>query len=197
MAKISLKFSAIFLFLLFLILVSCSEHDYFDIHTIKQDLRNENWSIRIKAVNALDYIGPTDEVLDLLIETLGDNNVMVRMHVESVLAGMGPAAHKALPRLIEALADDDDSVRLTAVLALGNIGPAQEVVPPLIKMLDDKVFYVRSATVDALEKIGKEAVSALPKLKELANNDQYLDTKTGDYPVRKRAERAIESIEYH
>ena len=56
------------------------------------------------------------------------------------IAGLGPAAKRAVPALIEALDDPDAAVRFPVTVALGEIGPeAAAAVPRLKQMMFEEI----------------------------------------------------------
>lgn len=72
------------------------------------------------------------------------------------LRSVGPLPDETLARLAEALADDDPDVRAAAARALGNVGRAAEPAVAGLRAVasSDPVNYVRSAAMEAIEKIG-------------------------------------------
>jgi HEAT repeat protein len=112
-----------------------------------------------------------------------------------VLLGCGPripdeftVSGKTLDEWLEAQADGQPEVRARAVRALSNVGPSiPEVVPALIRALEDPDADVRGQAVLALLKFGPKAKDAIPAL-EAAQSD-------GDETVRDLAAKALKKIE--
>lgn len=112
-----------------------------------------------------------------------------------VLIGCGPripdeftVSGKTLDEWLEAQSDSQPEVRARAVRALSNVGPTvPEVVPAMIRALEDPDAGVRSQAALALLKFGPEAKEAIPAL-EAAQSDS-------DETVRDLAARALEKIQ--
>ncbi|WP_422931758.1 HEAT repeat domain-containing protein [Singulisphaera sp. PoT] len=86
----------------------------------------------------------------------------------SLLAGLGPGARDAAPRLRRWLADPSPRVRIAAAVALSGIDPtAKEAIPVLIEALRHRVepgIPEASQAPQALARFGPDAKAALPKL---------------------------------
>ncbi len=99
-------------------------------------------------------------------------------------------------KLKRMLTNQDEWMRKNAAWVFGNNPErAREVIPALIRALDDNDAYVRLWSAKALGKIGTGATDALDKLTELAESDpydgQFLMIK---FPVRYMAREAIDRI---
>lgn len=71
-------------------------------------------------------------------------------------------ANKSVPELIELLEHPAGAKRAQAALALGMKGSAAKpAIPALIKLFEDDKAYVRNRAMEALQKIGKQAVPDL------------------------------------
>jgi hypothetical protein len=111
-----------------------------------------------------------------------------------LLIGCGPripddftVSGKTLDEWLEAQTDSRPDVRARAVRALSNVGPAvPEVVPALVRALEDPDAGVRGQAALALLKFGPEAKEAIPALEE-ARGDS-------DETVRDLAARALEKV---
>jgi HEAT repeat protein len=93
------------------------------------------------------------------------------------------------------LANDDDSgVRASAATALGKVGAAtNNVVPALIKALDDKDQHTRNAAVGALGTIGSDARDAVPALlRLLATEGNYKSERERMFSSRASAAGALD-----
>lgn len=74
---------------------------------------------------------------------------------------------EAIPPLLEILSSGSPELSYPAIVALGEL-KSPEVVSLLIGLLDSDKRSIRIAATEALQKIGKDAVSAAPKLRQLA-----------------------------
>ncbi len=135
--------------------------------------------------------------VDDLIKQLGDDVLATEAAAADTLvdkqgnfgsiAGLGPAAAKAVPALANELGDESEDVRWRVARALGAIGPAAEAaVPALTKALDDESAKVRAYSAYALGQIGKPASAAGPKLISMVTDEDPL--------VRRAALRALRII---
>ena len=112
-----------------------------------------------------------------------------------LLLGCGPripddftVSGKTLDEWLEAQSDSQPEVRVRAVRALSNVGPVvPEVVPALIRALEDPDAGVRGQAALALLKFGPDAKEAIPAL-EAAESDS-------DETVREWAGKALKTIE--
>ena len=127
---------------------------------------------------------------------MSDENDSIRYRAAEALGNIGRVSDEIVPSLLSALDDDAAYVRAHAALALGKMGSDDEIIEALIKALDDENKSVRSFSCSALGHIGPEASSALPKLRDIAENDPYRDERhNGEYSVRMAATYAIYRIE--
>jgi HEAT repeat protein len=76
------------------------------------------------------------------------------------IAGMGPAAVRAVPALIEALDDPSPVVRFPVTVALGEIGPgAKAAIPRLQQMMEEEINdEIAASARRALKRIDPAAV---------------------------------------
>lgn len=74
-------------------------------------------------------------------------------------------------QLVQSLGHEDTAVRLEAADRLASQG--SQAIPLLIEALDDENYHVRAGAVYSLGLLGPAAKSALPKLEELAEEDQW------------------------
>ena len=102
------------------------------------------------AATLLGAIGDP-KAIPALIETLKDNNKLVRREASTSLSRMG---EPAVDPLIETLNDEDWRVRGAAAWALGNLGD-EKAIPELEKLLDDESGYVKSGAESAIKSIKK------------------------------------------
>lgn len=151
-------------------------------------LETEDRAIRIRAIEALGWIG-LPSIMKALLEELQNADRHVRRYAVEALGQIG--SENALPVLTEMLKDPNGDVREEAVKALGKIG-YDEAIPELLnavnrgsilhvvvaealaeigsgtaentllKWLEDARMHVRQAAVPALGRIGsKRAAEAL------------------------------------
>jgi HEAT repeat protein len=78
---------------------------------------------------------------------------------------------RSLPEWMERTNARDDAVLQNAALAIGKLGPEAKAAL-LVKMLDDKSWYVREAAAKALERIGPDAKFALPSLVKMLAREE-------------------------
>jgi HEAT repeat protein len=133
-------------------------------------LTHQESALRVRAVMALALLGSdAKSAVPSLAEALGDKNLNVRYWAASALKKIGPEARAAVPYLVEALKTHPDrtpalegppryyaDVRWVAAEALGEIG-LSTAVPALKVAVGDEHPQVRSAAVEALEKIEDRA----------------------------------------
>ena len=81
-----------------------------------------------------------------MVETLKDNNKLVRREASTALSRMG---EPAVDPLIETLADEDWNIRGAAAWALGNIGD-EKAIPELENLLDDESGFVKQVAQSAI-----------------------------------------------
>ena len=91
------------------------------------------------------------KAIPALIETLHDNNKLVRREASTALSRMG---EPAVEPLIETLNDEDWRVRGAAAWALGNLDD-ERAIPALEKLLDDESGYVKQGAQSAIASIKK------------------------------------------
>ena len=113
-------------------------------------LSNRKKQIRLHAATLLGAIN-NPKAIPALIETLKDNNKLVRREASTALSRMG---EPAVEPLIETLDDEDWKVRGAAAWALGNLDD-ERAIPALEKLLDDESGYVRQGAQSAIASIKK------------------------------------------
>lgn len=107
-----------------------------------------------------------------MIANLKHPDYRVRLASVDTLETFRNQAAPAIPALVEALRDYNKFVRWSAARALGRLNPrrADEVVPGLMRMLDDREDpSVRIAALQALELYGEHAKKAVPLLARVIN----------------------------
>jgi HEAT repeat protein len=107
-----------------------------------------------------------------MIENLKHPDYRVRLAAVDTLETYGEQAEAAIPALVTALRDYNKFVRWSSARTLGRLSPrrADEVVPGLMRMLDDREDpSVRIAAAKALELYGEHASKAVPLLARVIN----------------------------
>jgi HEAT repeat protein len=129
-----------------------------DLVTLLKDQRQTS-EARWNAARTLAKIGP-DAVggLDALIESLDDEEWIIREHSAEAIGDLGEgAAAKAVPALTAMLSDPVARVRRDAVRSLGYFGTlSRGAVPEIKKLLDDEDEKVRKAAATALMSINPD-----------------------------------------
>ena len=138
------------------------------VNELNQALKDSDWNVRWKAVQALDNISSETAIAELL-KALEDSNVFVRRYAAEALGKIG--SETAIAGLLKALEDSHWSVRIKAAEALAKIG-SEIAIPGLLKALEDSDKDVRMSAAEALGKIGSEtAIAELLKALEDSNKD--------------------------
>ncbi len=116
----------------------------------------------------------TEEYRDYMVAALGDPYPEVRMLALRLLGDLKPATQAtadAVGRVL--LEDEEDQVKFSAAHGLGSMGaPA---LPWLIKGLQSPREQIRHASLNVMNRFGKEAAEALPVLRELAEKETAND----------------------
>jgi HEAT repeat protein len=110
--------------------------------------------------------------VQLLIANLKDPDYRVRLASLDALETLGERAVPAIPSLVNSLRDTNKFVRWGSARTLGKLNPRQadEVVPGLVRLLDDREDpSVRIAAAKALEQYGEHAKEAVPALARVIN----------------------------
>jgi HEAT repeat protein len=142
--------------------------------TLIRALKDPSRNVRRRAADALGAIASEPETtIPALIEALGDAEEWVQVCAAEALGQLGARASVATPKLLRlleqpVLANQIDEPR-TVVLALARIAP--EPNRTLVGLLASPSFTVRSAAVEALEKMGAKARPALPEVLRLMRAD--------------------------
>jgi HEAT repeat protein len=126
-------------------------------------ITDEDAHVRRAAVEALDDIEPGPEVgVPIIVKMLEDADPAARIRALHALADEGKTA---VPHLIDALAKEEAAY--WACLVLSEIGPdAEDAVPALTKVLEDKRLGVRREAILALAAIGEASAPATDALVE-------------------------------
>lgn len=145
-------------------------------------LNDNNSEVRRAAISSLGFLLVGQKSPRVLMEKLGDRNMLVRIETCETLGAIGDK--KALPALLRALYDSSPLVRSYAAGAIGELGGQKEIgsleerlkveksetakvgiyqalyqlgrqniLPALISMLRSKDYRVRCATANILSKV--------------------------------------------
>ena len=148
-------------------------------------LDDHHQKVRWQAAQGLFRIGSPAKTK--LIATLEDADLEVRFHAANALASIGPDAAVAATALAELVqSDPEPQVRARACWALGKI-KALEKTPVIVEAFQDSSARTRQFSAWSLETIGPEAMSAVPALIKLLDDEDDL--------VRARAESALKVID--
>lgn len=152
---------------------------------VVKSLTSEDSGERSTAAETLGSFGPAaKDQAPLLVEaakTWEEPYAPLRA-LAQIKAG-GPQLAAATPKLIENL-----DIRVALLEALAAIGPeAKDAIPEVIKVLDSPDWEERYAAANMLGAMKESAKDALPKLKQLAIDDE-------DYDVHQAALDALRQI---
>ena len=147
-------------------------------------LKSEDPSARRDAARELGEMGSrAKEALPELIESLEYDDVQAVEAVSETLYGIGKPA---VPVLIKALGDNNPIRKRSAAMILARFGPmAEEAVPALVGLLEDKDKEIVNAAKYALNEVVTPA--AAPLLEEELKNPKP--------EVRSAAKEALEAVE--
>jgi len=144
-------------------------------YAIIDALEDEDSEVRRMAVQALGSMGPDPDVINALIETLGNSDSETASGAASELSRLyrrtqEDSKQKILNALVKSL--DDENTRMSAVYAVDMIGPdAKDAVPKLVKIIGEVDGMDRAAVISALGDIGPAAKQAVPALINALNDD--------------------------
>ena len=100
-----------------------------------------------------------------LIESLNDEDEIVRWGAAKALGEFGPGVKAAILPLTHLLDDDDWRVRLAAAISLKKIDPTtKNSLPVIAKFLNDKAAHIRLDTASAVAKLRSDVELVLPVL---------------------------------
>ncbi|GAA4441195.1 HEAT repeat domain-containing protein [Bremerella cremea] len=144
-----------------------------------------------EAAEALGKLGPQAEAaLPVLDDALRHPETMVRFQAVKAIVSISPETAKS--RLLKSLKDEDALVRSCVIESLGALpNPSPQLLNAYIAALDDNDIafgiFVRHAAAVALGNLKEQASTALPRLKEIAQEEE------NDW-VREAAEAAVQQI---
>jgi HEAT repeat protein len=131
------------------------------IHELIEELKETDWSLRLRAALALSSMVSTDRsVLPALIRALQDRtSVNARKMAALVLGFIGPQGGTAAFALIAALQDENPGVRRRAANALDRMSQdASRAAPDLLQVLWDRRENVAAGAAFASDEISPEVV---------------------------------------
>jgi len=166
--------------------ISCTAIAAQDVELIKKDLISSDAEVRSDACLALIEDGRT--AIPLLKPLLHDRSMLVRHCAAYALSRIGGAKVEKIFK--EGLKASSPDLRRLSALGLGMLGKAD--LDGLLPMLKDKSWEVRWAAVFALGRCGDRR--ALRALGPVSRKDGYYDSKSGSYPVRQAALKAISRL---
>lgn len=154
------------------------------IETLKAKLVSTDEEDRNEAIDELGDMG--SQAVSALTPLLSDSDAAVRRRVISALAKVGADALDPLSRTVSD--DKDPEVRLHATLALGALwNKPQQVMPVLVKALDDPSKWVRVAAAEVLTVVGDPTV--IPSLEaKLQDPEPVVRTAMSEAITRLRSE---------
>jgi HEAT repeat protein len=153
---------------------------------------------------AIARVAPPGEAVSFLSQAMGSEDPTARSAAVTALGKLGTLGQAAVPILLKALktagkpAGRSEAAFTAAVVqSLGQIAPGaslpkpteDEIIASVSSCLDASANFLRIAAAKALGEFGPRATGALPKLKELAQNDQAAPA------AREAASDAIVKIE--
>ncbi|MFW5877739.1 MAG: HEAT repeat domain-containing protein [bacterium] len=167
------------------------------VHPVAELLADDDKYVREETIEVIRAAGPAGAVvLPALIETLSDKSLRVVREAAWTLDALGPEyAGKALTELLEwltvetsefgSLSSQFDTISSIAG-AIVTIG--EPAIPGLTELLSHHLVETRARSAGILGRIGPAAEEAVPKLRELLDDENENDA------VRKQAYHALEHI---
>ena len=132
-----------------------------EVETLIEDLKDDDWGTRQKAVETLGRIGHASAV-EPLLQALEEGRGW-RGYRETLIAALWGIGEPAVEALTRALNDQDWLIRMRAAQALGRIGDAS-AVEALTQALKDKDRRVREVAKRTLEMIELGKSGAEPEV---------------------------------
>ncbi len=152
-------------------------------------LQDPDPHVRVKAADALGYVGDSRAVVPL-IKALRDEDPYVREHAARNLgcdyhSSLGCDSGEPVRPLIAVLDDDDDFVRVEAARSLGEhpLPAAREPLERLIR--NDRQWQVRQAAAFALGRIGSS--ESIPVLEALLDDEEMQVVRMARQSLRRTA----------
>jgi len=152
-----------------------------------QACRDPDVDVRVYGYYAVGRADPYEEgVVSAILDGMVDTSVEVRRAVASSLGMIDPFPSTCLPHLVKLLIDPDEKVRKLAFAAVAD--REKDAMGSLMRSIDSKDDKLRLAVINVMAQIGGPAKSALPKLRQIAREDENKE-------LRDAAERAVKFIE--
>lgn len=151
-------------------------------------LGDEAANVRNRAVSAISAMNPAiADIMPRLRDILQKSDTNARESAILMLSYLEPD-EDIITLIIEETYNDRWQTRVIAVKGLGRVGAGYpDAISALINALDDENEKVRQYAAESLGMIGPVARIALPKLRELAENEE-------SHAVRNAADKAVEKI---
>jgi HEAT repeat protein len=146
----------------------------------------KGYAVTEAAVEVLGKLGPKAEAaLQVLGDALKHPETMVRIHAVEAIVLISPET--AETRLLMMLNDEDALVRASAIESLGAVrNPSPQLLNSCIAALDDTDSIigteVRHAAAVALGNLQEKAVTAIPRLRRVAQEEE--DDRVKDAAVK-------------
>ncbi|MCO4783073.1 MAG: HEAT repeat domain-containing protein [Candidatus Cloacimonetes bacterium] len=150
------------------------------VHLLQVFLYFENNRIRANAVEAIETLGSSSDLLELLPPLINDENNRVRGNVLKALSSLGSS--QVLKHIAKMLDSTRASIRSSAIYVLSQIS-GDGVIALLNRAAHDEFEPVRLQVVDALSK--QQDMAVLPILQKLS---QDIDIEV--------SEKAIEALNH-
>jgi HEAT repeat protein len=133
---------------------------------------DDDLSARWNAVSAFEQRPDlAQKALPQLLKLFESGEPCGKVSAALILAGLGKEGGQALPLLRQELHNPDPSIRLAAAVAVAHIQPDRgDVASILVTGLDHPDLNLQRKTMAALETMGEEAKSVLPRLIECLNH---------------------------
>ena len=159
------------------------------VSTLERALTDRDRFVRWAAIRTLGRLGPEqgEKIVPVLIPSLRDPDVDLRMITASTLEHYGERARAALPELRRAVTVGDADMRraaISAILAMGN-DIARDAIPTFITAVDDPTGTVRRSAAEALAQFGPAARDAIPALTKLEASDDADDRRAATFAILK------------
>ncbi len=178
----------IYLFLAAVIVVPRTLSAAEDLSNIREDLKNNDWKIRLAAVEKLSN-SRDEKTVRLLMEVADTHGEYWPVKIKAIQllgeTGDPKAIEVLLPIFNDSFLNSEcPSIKSYTAAALGHFKDDTRVVNALINGVDDRELLTREASIQALGKIGNS--KAVPHLIRLLN-DQHVT-------VRLSSIKALEEI---